>query len=257
YAYCLQGHRSGQPDNQGHHKSPSVQLYSRDDTLLALDLQAQIAQACADGWRPTRPIARGGQPPTLEPPFEVLRSTPPGKFPLESFGEGLSRFIYSREAEMEKASLLQAEEDLQPTIEEQGGAAPSSPAIPDDDHEALLVARFAAEHDSSSDSDRPKDTEPSGIACRRSRLVKLASTSKQAMSNASASDLAKFLKDNAVHDVLAQALALKGLETVDDLAYAYPELASLDSLLSGLSDEDMGEMGAADALHGVQAARLR
>ena len=50
------------------------------------------------------------------------------------------------------------------------------------------------------------------------------------MSNASASDLAKFLKDNAVHEVLSQALALKGLETVEDLAYAYPDLASLDSL---------------------------
>ena len=77
------------------------------------------------------------------------------------------------------------------------------------------------------------------------------------MSNAPASDLAKFLKDNAVHEVLTQALALKGLETVEDLAYAYPDLASLDSLLSSLSDEDMNEMGAADALHGVQAARLR
>ena len=77
------------------------------------------------------------------------------------------------------------------------------------------------------------------------------------MSNSPASDLARFLKDNAVHEVLTQALALKGLEMVEDLAYAYPDLASLDSLLSSLSDDDMSEMGAADALHGVQAARLR
>ena len=27
---------------QGHHKTPSVQLYSRDDTLGALELQTQI-----------------------------------------------------------------------------------------------------------------------------------------------------------------------------------------------------------------------
>ena len=60
-----------------------------------------------------------------------------------------------------------------------------------------------------------------------------------------------------MHEVLAQALALKGLESIDDLAFAYPELASLDSLLSGLSDEDMGQMGAADPLHGVHAAKLR
>ena len=38
--------------HQGHHKSPSVQLYSRDDTILALDLQRQICLACAQGWRP-------------------------------------------------------------------------------------------------------------------------------------------------------------------------------------------------------------
>ena len=35
--------------HQGHHKSPSVQLYSRDDTILALDLQKQICFACAQG----------------------------------------------------------------------------------------------------------------------------------------------------------------------------------------------------------------
>ena len=57
--------------HQGHRKSPSVQLYSRDDTILALDLQKQICLACAQGWRPARPIASGGQPPTLEPPFHV------------------------------------------------------------------------------------------------------------------------------------------------------------------------------------------
>ncbi|CAE7319787.1 unnamed protein product, partial [Symbiodinium microadriaticum] len=33
--------------HQGHHKSPSVQLYSRDDTILALDLQKQIPRVCS------------------------------------------------------------------------------------------------------------------------------------------------------------------------------------------------------------------
>ena len=74
--------------HQGHHKSPSVQLYSRDDTILALDLQKQICFACAQGWRPARPIARGGQPPTLEPPFHVDRSHPPHAYQISSFGEG-------------------------------------------------------------------------------------------------------------------------------------------------------------------------
>ena len=84
--------------HQGHHKSPSVQLYSRDDTILALDLQKQICLACAQGWRPARPIARGGQPPTLEPPFHVDRSNPPQSYPVSSFGEGVSRFVFAREA---------------------------------------------------------------------------------------------------------------------------------------------------------------
>ena len=81
--------------HQGHHKSPSVQLYSRDDTILALDLQKQICLACAQGWRPARPIARGGQPPTLEPPFHVDRSQPQPSYQVSSFGEGVSRFVYS------------------------------------------------------------------------------------------------------------------------------------------------------------------
>jgi len=85
------GCRTGQTTS-GAPQNPSVQLYSRDDTVMALNLQA-ISQACADGWRPTRPIARGEQPSTLEPPFDVSRSTPPSKVQLEAFGEGLSQFI--------------------------------------------------------------------------------------------------------------------------------------------------------------------
>ena len=44
------------------------------------------------------------------------------------------------------------------------------------------------------------------------------------------SELSKFLKEYGVHEVLSNALALKGLETVDDFAYAFPELPSLDPL---------------------------
>ncbi|CAE7456566.1 unnamed protein product [Symbiodinium sp. KB8] len=39
------------------------------------------------------------------------------------------------------------------------------------------------------------------------------------------SELSKFLKEYGVHEVLSNALALKGLETVDDFAYAFPEAA--------------------------------
>ncbi|CAE7720410.1 unnamed protein product, partial [Symbiodinium microadriaticum] len=40
-------------------------------------------------------------------------------------------------------------------------------------------------------------------------------------------------QDHGVHEIIAQVLALKGLETVDDFAYAFPEIRSLESLLSG------------------------
>ena len=48
---------------QGHHRSQlngSVALYSRNDTLPALILQYTIAQRIAEGFRPLRPLLRGG-----------------------------------------------------------------------------------------------------------------------------------------------------------------------------------------------------
>ena len=136
--------------HQGHHKSPSVQLYSRDDTILALDLQKQICLACAQGWRPARPIARGGQPPTLEPPFHVDRSQPQSAYQVSSFGEGVSRFV--REAALEQSEPSQEPEDSQGS---QNDARPKFTAaqIPEDDTEALLVEKFANQAHSSSESD--------------------------------------------------------------------------------------------------------
>ena len=77
------------------------------------------------------------------------------------------------------------------------------------------------------------------------------------MPSDSPTELEKFCKDHGVHEVLYQALALKGLESVDDFAYAFPEIRSLEALLSGLSDSDLSDMGAVDQYHGVQAARIR
>ena len=50
---------------QGHHRSAingSVALYSRNDTLPALLLQCTVAQRIAEGFRPLRPMLRGGSP---------------------------------------------------------------------------------------------------------------------------------------------------------------------------------------------------
>ena len=52
-------------------------------------------------------------------------------------------------------------------------------------------------------------------------------------------------------------LAFKGLETVEDFAFAYPELSSIDDFLQSLSEADLDDLGAADPLHSVHAARLR
>ena len=77
------------------------------------------------------------------------------------------------------------------------------------------------------------------------------------MPSESPTELEKFCKDHGVHEILYQALALKGLESVDDFAYAFPEIRSLEALLTGLSDSDLSDMGATDQFHGVQAARIR
>ncbi|CAE7782536.1 CPY1 [Symbiodinium sp. CCMP2592] len=205
---------------QGHHKnpSPSVQLYGRDDTLGALALQTEITQACALGWRPSRPIARGGQHPTVEPPFSVSSSSPPKSFQLSALGKGLDRFIYSREAELEQvtfdtqpATANRADTQLQlvpstaPSEHEPPEASSLPPTIPADDIEALLVESFAVTQADSSDSEEHA-TQPT-------------------------------LEDIALFQNGPWG---SGLETVEDLAFAYPDLNSFDTFLqSGPSQESL------------------
>ena len=49
----------------------SVALYSRDDVVGSLRLQCQLVKSIGDGWRPCTPLARGGQKPITEPPFQL------------------------------------------------------------------------------------------------------------------------------------------------------------------------------------------
>ena len=76
---------------QGHHTAGSMQLYSRDDTVDAIWLQEQISQQLRQGWRPCRPLQRGGQHPLPEPSFSLPFSTLPPSIdiPVEP---GLSLF---------------------------------------------------------------------------------------------------------------------------------------------------------------------
>ena len=82
--------------------------------------------------------SQGGQPPTLEPPFHVDRSQPKPAYQVSSFGEGVSRFVYSREADLESFAIPEVPEFAQePQPSHQPG--PTAAQIPEDDTEALLV----------------------------------------------------------------------------------------------------------------------
>ena len=67
---------------QGHHVTGSMQLYSRDDTVDAVWLQERIAEQLRLGWRPARPIQRGGQAPLAEPAFSLPYSHLPSSLEL-------------------------------------------------------------------------------------------------------------------------------------------------------------------------------
>ena len=91
----------------GHHKS-SAELYGRDDTIDGLWVQATVAQRVAEGWRPSRPIARGGQAPTTEPPFSVPRHVAPNSLAFTHLEPRLRRFLYRRDVAFMHASIAQS-----------------------------------------------------------------------------------------------------------------------------------------------------
>ena len=94
---------------QGHHRSAvngSVALYSRNDTLPALTLQCTVAQRIAEGFRPLRPMLRGGAPSL--PDFNL--QLPPWK-PL--------------------AFQLDSKPTAPDTMQVQANEAPDQPAQPD------------------------------------------------------------------------------------------------------------------------------
>ena len=85
------------------------------------------------------------------------RSQPKPAYQVSSFGEGVSRFVCSGEADLESAALPQVPEVSQ---EPQPSHRPefTTSQIPEDDTEALLVEKFANQAHSSSDSENePKE----------------------------------------------------------------------------------------------------
>ena len=126
---------------QGHHKTSSTQLYSRDDTIQSLWLQREIALNVRQGWRPPRPQARGGQAPTIEPAFTVSHQPIPEQIILAMVPPCAAAFIYHREVENQQivlAEIAAMEAQIQPQIDE----------------EAIAVEAFA-EITSSDDDEKP------------------------------------------------------------------------------------------------------
>ncbi|CAE7261995.1 unnamed protein product [Symbiodinium sp. CCMP2592] len=167
--------------------------------------------------RPSRPIARGGQHPTVEPPFSVTSSPPPNAFQLSALGKGLDRFIYSREAELEQVTAESADTQpipsTEPSEQRTPGASSLPPTIPADDIEALLVESFAASQADSFDSEE-QATLPT------------------------VEDIVIF-QSGPWGSVHAQPLGAD-----KDLAFAYPDLTSFDTFLQNLSESDLSDMGA-------------
>ena len=100
---------------QGHHKLDSVQLYSRDDTIDAIWLQEQIAQKVREGWRPTRPQARGSQRPTPEPSFYLQHQAMPLPFSLPQ-DQTLADFHFTPDMEPHPTMALSTAEDSESSL---------------------------------------------------------------------------------------------------------------------------------------------
>ena len=162
---------------QGHHKQQSVDLYGRDDTIDALWLQQEVALACSEGWRPSRPISRGGQAPTLGASFQVPRSQPPAKLDISKTPWDLERFTYHREIQqLREQHMLDkpSESDLR-TEPSTLAQAPQEALMPPQaetarDEEAAMVEAAAlareANKELSDDSDIESAHEQDGLGAK-------------------------------------------------------------------------------------------
>ena len=131
----------------------SALLYSRDDTIEALWVQSELTAAIRRGWRPPRPMARGGQHPTVEPAFQVPQGSPPSHLQLHSLPPCLTRFLYHREVDNLLSTALDADE------------------------EALAVARAALESSEAESEEESPDEQacsPDPPPCTHASAIQLA-----------------------------------------------------------------------------------
>lgn len=116
---------------QGHHRSAinkSVALYSRNDTLPALLLQCTVAQKIAEGFRPLRPVLRGGCPSL--PDFAI--QVPPWK-PLPGHAETLKIGVADTPLPLDAPTADQSDEDPSAVSEASDELGPPEeiPDLPD------------------------------------------------------------------------------------------------------------------------------
>ena len=121
---------------QGHHRD-SADLYSRNDVFASLDVQHRISKALASGWRAERSIARGGQAPIPEPPFNLPPGEPVFSLPATALMQGPWQSFVTRH----EALLAQRGPDT-------SGPAPPKHASP-----AQETARASPSHGPPSDEE--------------------------------------------------------------------------------------------------------
>ena len=124
----------------GHHKS-SAELYGRDDTIDSLWVQTTVAQKVAEGWRPSRPIARGGQAPTTEPPFSVPREAAPSSLAFTHLQHRLRRFLYHRDV-----FFMQAHDNAQDAAAASDDSSRYSDSSPDSSGEEVSPTEAPPAH---------------------------------------------------------------------------------------------------------------
>ena len=77
-------------------------------------------------WRPTRPIARGGQAPTIEPSFQVPPGPVPKSMTISHMLPIIPRFMYAREFETQAAIDDDANEPSSPSPSRSSGEQSAS-----------------------------------------------------------------------------------------------------------------------------------
>ena len=153
---------------QGHHRDSAL-LYSRNDIFSSLLVQRTACICIADGFRPERSLARGGQMPLPEPPFRAPAQHPAHSLPAMDMHAGPWIAFTSRREELHADPQIkvqktpQAEHSTSKTVLDPE-TDPEVETVHSTDTEADAVAAWAHAHEDPGDED---EAEPSIFATAR------------------------------------------------------------------------------------------